>query len=186
MTVAHGLPCAEGCGPGPGRDILHFRVVQELGGPVQQQLHACGYGGRTEDPDQLAKSAHEIREMGEREIHHRIIRPVQEPVEIAVESIGGGREGIQLVIVELVHHQDGAVGDAGGPLVQPFQDRADTVLRTPYPRHLAEGLPEKAHQPLPPVQGPGEVQPVEYGEFLLRMENGKVKVCVLVKLHANG
>jgi hypothetical protein len=134
----------------------------------------------------LFESPEKIGEMLDRKLHHGIVLRMQHTVAETVQRSGIARHGIQVVVKELVDHQDGAVGDLLGPVAEVSQQRFDDVLYANDPLQVMMRLHEKAPKPFLSAYGLREVQLMKYRELLFVVKDGNIVERDLINLHAYG
>ena len=110
---------------------------------------------------------------------------VQQTVVKGIDQVGFWRYGVEVAVVEFFDDHDGAIGDRIRPLLQFIGYRPDHLLHFGDLADLRVGMTEILTEPFPAFNGFGEIEQVEQGIFLLRMEDGQVVQCGLIDLHMN-
>ena len=121
--------------------------------------------------------------MLDRIFYHGIVCAMQQFIGKTVESIWIFGNGIKVVIQKFVHHDDGAIGDLGRPVVNMFNQCFDNILRADDSFQIVMRFGKKTAQPFLAANGSGKIQFVKNRKFFFLVKNGNIVEGGFIYLH---
>src|SRR4051812_31815790 len=95
-------------------------------------------------------------------------------IRIAVQCILVSWYRVEVIIEELVDHDDRAIRDLRRPVIEMCEQRLNDVLCADDPFEIVVRFQKKTTQPFFPANSLGKIEPVKNGKFFLLVKDGNI------------